>query len=264
MSDNLVLTQLRDGVLTVTLNRPDKRNALSPELFTAIGEAFVQADRAEVHVVLLRANGPVFCAGIDLNSLAALGGGDPRGEDFVTAGGKLQDIFMALERSGKPSVAAVQGAAVGAGLQLALACDLRVAAADARLGMYEIRYGIVPDLGGIHRVVQLCGPARAKDLAMTGRDVSAQEAARIGLVDRVVAPEDLESDSARLVAELTANSPIAVAAAKRLVDAAAAGQAPDHNLRDVLRAQDQLLHSADFAESVSARLSKRQPVFSGK
>jgi enoyl-CoA hydratase/carnithine racemase len=264
MSQDLVLTELQDGVLTITLNRPEKRNALNPELFTAVGEAFEKAAEPEVRAVLLRANGTVFCAGIDLGSLAGLGGGRMNGEDFVTAGRRLQDIFTALERSGKPSVAAVQGAAVGAGMQLALACDLRVVAADAHLGMYEIRYGIVPDLGGIHRVVQLCGPGRAKDLAMTGRDVSAAEAERIGLADRVVAPDDLAAAARGLVGEITANSPLATAAAKRLVDAAAAGQAPDENLLDVLRAQDGLLHSADFAESVSARLSKRQPVFSGQ
>jgi enoyl-CoA hydratase/carnithine racemase len=264
MSEGLVLTQLQDGVLTITLNRPEKRNALSPELFEAIGEAFARAAEPEVNAVLLRANGSVFCAGIDLNSLAALGGGAPDGDDFFATGRRLQDIFTALERTGKPSVAAVQGAAVGAGLQLALSCDLRVVASDARLGMYEVRYGIVPDLGGIHRVVQLCGPARAKDLAMTGRDVSAAEAERIGLVDRVVAPEDLDAAGPKLVAEITANSPLATAAAKRLVDAAAAGQAPDANLSDILSAQDGLLKSADFAESVSARLSKRQPVFSGR
>src|SRR5258708_13930301 len=202
MSVDLVLTHVASGVLEITLNRAEKRNALSLELFEALGEAFDKAADPQVRSVLVRGNGPVFCAGIDLNSLATLAGDQTDGA-FRKGLRHLQDIFMRLERSGKPSVAAMQGTAVGAGLQLGLACDLRVASDHLHLGLFEIRYGIVPDLGGLHRAVHLCGLSRAKDLAMTGREVGAQKALRIGLVDRVGAnerprdtPPDLRRDRA--------------------------------------------------------------------
>ena len=160
-------------------------SARSAELLDApaLGEAFARAaDDEQVTRVLVRGEGPVFCAGIDLDSLAAgLSDKDARGVE--EGGAELQRPFMALERAGKPSVCAVQGGAFGAGLQLALACDLRVIGAGTRLGFFEIRYGVSPDLGGTHRTVQLLGPARAKDLVLTGRDIDADEAYRIGLVD---------------------------------------------------------------------------------
>src|SRR5258708_39034608 len=202
MSVDLVLTHVDSGVLEITLNRPEKRNALSLELFEALGEAFDKAADPQVLSVLVRGNGPVFCAGIDLNSLATLAGDQTDGA-FMKGLRHLQDIFMRLERIGKPSVAAMQGAAVGAGLQLGLACDLRVASEDLNVGLLEIRYGIVPDLGGLHRAVHLCGLSRGQALAMTGREVGAQKARRIRLADRVGAnerprdtPPDLRRDRA--------------------------------------------------------------------
>jgi enoyl-CoA hydratase/carnithine racemase len=261
MSSDLVLTTIDAGVLTISLNRAEKRNALSLELFEAVGEAFERAAEPGVRVVLLRGNGPVFCAGIDLASLAGLAGGTD-GDGFLKGVQHLQDIYLRLERIGKPSIAAMQGAAFGAGLQLGLACDLRVAAEDLRLGMLEITYGIIPDLGGIHRLVQLCGPSRAKDLAMTGREIKPKKAMRIGLVDRVVPAGELDELSLGLAREIAARAPLAVRAIKRLVDAAAAGQPPADNLRDVGLAQVECIRHPDFSEAVSARMQQREPVFS--
>ncbi|HXO66728.1 MAG TPA: enoyl-CoA hydratase/isomerase family protein [Candidatus Dormibacteraeota bacterium] len=263
MSSELVLTSIHEGVLEVTLNRPEKRNALSIELFEAMGDAFQLAAEPRVRAVLVRGSGPVFCAGIDLDSLASLAGNRADGA-FLSSLHHLQDIYMRLERIGKPSVASMQGAAVGAGLQLGLACDLRVAADDLRMGVFEIHYGIVPDLGGIHRLVQLCGPSRAKDLAMTGRDVSPEEAMRIGLVDRVVPVADLDQSARSLVGEIAAKAPLAVQAIKRLSDNAAGGQSPEDNLRDVGEAQVECLAHPDMMEAVSARMQKRVPVFSAE
>ena len=263
MTDDLVLTTVEDGLLTITLNRPDKRNALSIELFNAVGAAFDTATAPEVRVVLLRGAGKVFCAGIDLSSLAVLGGGDVR-TDFPSGVAHLQEIYMKLERIGKPSVCAVHGAAFGAGLQLATACDLRVAAADARLGLLEIRYGIIPDLTGIHRVVQLCGPSRAKDIAMTGRELDADEALRIGLVDRVVPAADVQATALELARAIAANAPIATSWIKRLADRAAAGQNPEENLRDVAAAQVECITSPDFSEAFTARIEGRPPAFNGR
>jgi enoyl-CoA hydratase/carnithine racemase len=263
MSSELVLTGIDEGILEITLNRPEKRNALSLELFDAIGDAFQLAAQPAVRAVLVRGNGPVFCAGIDLGSLASIAGDRTDGA-FLSSLRHLQDIFMRLERIGKPSVAAMQGVAVGAGLQLGLACDLRVAADDLRMGIYEIHYGIVPDLGGIHRVVQLCGPARAKDLAMTGRDVSADEGLRIGLVDRMVPVAELDQSARALVREIASKAPLAVRAIKRLSDSAAGGQSPEDSLRDVGEAQVECIAHPDMMEAVSARMQKRAPVFSAE
>jgi len=254
---DIVRTDLNDGVLEVTLNRPEKRNALSTAMFAALGEAFAQVEDPAVARVLVRAEGPVFCAGIDLDSLAALAGAGNGAGSFESGGGELQRIFMALERAGKPSVCAVQGAAFGAGIQLALACDLRVVAAGTRLGFFEIRYGIVPDLAGIHRAVQLIGPARAKDLVLTGREVDAEEALRLGLADRVVPAAEVESAARALLDEIGSRSAAATGAAKRLIDAAAAGQPPGENLAAVLREQLQLLQSLGFAQQAE-RLATRE------
>lgn len=261
MTAELVLTDLADGVLTISLNRPEKRNALSPELFAAVGEAFAKAEDRAVRAVLLRGEGPAFCAGIDVQSLAALGV-DGAGRDFHAGLIQLQDIFMALERIGKPSVCAVHGVAVGAGLQLAMACDLRVASDDARLGLFEIHYGIIPDLGGIHRAVQLCGLSRAKDLVLTGREVPPREALTWGLVDRVVPAPQVLATAQALVAEIAAKAPLAARWGKRIADRAASGQSSADNLRDVGEAQLECLQSPNFMEAVSARLQKRAPVFS--
>jgi enoyl-CoA hydratase/carnithine racemase len=260
---DLVTTSIEDGLLTISLNRAEKRNALSIELFEAVGEAFERARQPEVRTVLLRGEGKVFCAGIDLASLAELGGGDTRTE-FPRGVARLQEIYMKLERVGKPSVAAVHGVAFGAGLQLAMACDLRVVADDARLGLLEIRYGIIPDLAGIHRAVQLCGLSRAKDLAMTGREVGADEALRWGLADRVVPAAEVQEAALALAGEINAQAPLPAAWAKRLADQAAAGQAPEDNLRDVAQAQAECITSPDFQEAVAARLEQRSPNFSAK
>ena len=263
MTDDLVLTSLEEGLLTISLNRPDKRNAMSMELFKATGEAFDRAAEPEVRVVLLRGEGKVFCAGIDLAALAELGGGDVS-TGFPNSVAQLQEIYLKLERIGKPSVCAVQGVAFGAGLQLATACDLRVAGDDVRLGLLEIRYGIVPDLTGIHRVVQLCGPSRLKDIAMTGREVGAEEALRIGLVDRVVPAADVQSTALGLARAIAAHAPIATSWIKRLADQAAAGQDPEDNLRDVAAAQLECIASADFSEAFRARMEGRPAAFTGR
>src|SRR5918992_396799 len=166
---------VHDGVATIELARPDKRNAINAQMFTELGDA---AERAAgdpgIRAVLVRAQGPVFCSGIDVTLLGQMN---------------------------KPSVAAIQGPAVGAGFQLALACDLRVASEDARFAMLEVRFGLVPDLGGSHRLARQIGPARAKELIWTGRAVEADEAERIGLVNRVVAAGALDKEADVLVRE---------------------------------------------------------------
>jgi enoyl-CoA hydratase/carnithine racemase len=213
------------GLATITLARPDKRNAVNQTMFAELGDAAeAAAADPDVRAVLVAAEGPSFCAGIDLALIGELAGLAARASEdeggfhsFVRA---AQRPFRSLARMPKPSLAAVQGHALGAGLQLALACDLRVAATDAKLGILEPRYGLIPDLGGPHRLARLVGPSRAKELIWSTRIVETEEALRIGLIDRVVEPEALRSGAEGLVRQVIQHSPIAVALIKELVERA--------------------------------------------
>src|SRR5438132_800649 len=148
-----------DGLATITLARPDKRNAMNLEMFSELGDAAeAAAGDPEVRAVLVRGEGPSFCAGLDLSALGGLA--EIRGARFRSFVRMAQRPFAALARMPKPSLAEVHGHALGAGFQLALACDLRVASTDVRFGMLEARYGIIPDLGGSHHLARLGGPAR--------------------------------------------------------------------------------------------------------
>src|SRR5438094_5532806 len=161
-----------DGLATITLARPDKRNAVNQAMFEELGRATALAgDDPAVRAVVITGEGPSFCAGIDLSLIGELAG-LASGGDFSTFVDLAQRPFRRLALMSKPSIAAVQGHALGAGFQLALACDLRVAGRDAQFGMLEARYGIIPDLGGMHHLAQLLGPARAKEMVWTARTVA--------------------------------------------------------------------------------------------
>src|SRR5439155_12147427 len=163
------------GAARITLARPDKRNAMNAAMFQELGDAAQRAaDDNEARLVIVAGEGPSFSAGIDLGALAGLAGtNEDRFREFVTL---AQRPFRLLAGMAKPVIAAVQGHAIGAGFQLALACDLRVAAPDAAFAMLEARYGLVPDLGGSHHLARIVGIARAKELVWTARTVGAEGA----------------------------------------------------------------------------------------
>jgi enoyl-CoA hydratase/carnithine racemase len=232
-----VRAELEGPVLTVTLDRPEARNAQTPATWRALA-AVGEALPPEVRVVVLRGAGASFSAGLD-RAMLAPGGipGEPSLTDLVTAGeertvaavAEYQRAFTWWRRVGAVTVAVVQGHAVGAGFQLALACDLRVLADDARLSLREVQLGLVPDLGGTRPLVELVGPARALEIAATGRWVDAAEAARIGLANAVV-PADALDDAVRdLVAALIAPPAGAVRAVTALVRGAG-GRTVDEQL----------------------------------
>jgi 2-(1,2-epoxy-1,2-dihydrophenyl)acetyl-CoA isomerase len=253
---------VHDGVATIELARPDKRNAINAQMFTELGDA---AERAAgdpgIRAVLVRAQGPVFCSGIDVTLLGQLSG--TRGARFRSFVRTAQRPYQLLAQMDKPSVAAIQGPAVGAGFQLALACDLRVASEDARFAMLEVRFGLVPDLGGSHRLARQIGPARAKELIWTGRAVEADEAERIGLVNRVVAAGALDKEADVLVRDVVASPPIPVSLTKALI-----GRAEETSLETALErdahAQATCIDSEDHREAVAAYLEKRPPRFTGR
>ena len=203
-----------DGVLTLTLARPERRNAIDAELAGALREAFESAaDDAAVRAVILTGEGKAFSAGGDLSRFER--DWDPR--EFRHDSHRLTQLITLVERLEKPTVAAINGVATGAGTQLALACDVRLMAAGARFVYREGRLGIIPSHGGVTRLVKLIGLARARDVLLGGEEVSSGEALRLGLVTAVVAPAELMDAARERVALMLERSPQAYAAAKRLL-----------------------------------------------
>jgi enoyl-CoA hydratase/carnithine racemase len=216
---SMVVTEDRGHVRHVVLNRPEKRNAMNQQLLRELGEALRDAAAAPaVHCVVLRGEGPVFSAGVDLGELAESAGTPGMLRPFRKV---FLDCPNICEEMAKPVICQIHRTCVGGALEVALGCDLRVASSDAQLGLPEVKFGIIPDVGGSTRLPAVVGLGRAKELIMTARTIDAAEAERIGLINRVVAPEDLEAATQALVEELLANSHVAVGRAKRVIDASA-------------------------------------------
>jgi len=258
---DLVITEDREAVRHVILNRPEKRNAFNDALVLATGAALrAAADDPAVRCVVLRGNGPVFSAGMDVAALAEAASAPERLRSF------RRDCLQAwnlAEEMTKPVVCAIHGVCLGGALELALACDLRVLADDAYVGLPETRLGLVPDVGGSSRLPQVVGLGRAKELIMTGRVIGAADAERFGLANRVAPAERLEEATAELVAELLACAPLAVGLAKRLLDASAR-PALSTTLELEIAAQEQCARSEDVKEGVRAAAERRAPNFQGR
>nr|MDO8076837.1 enoyl-CoA hydratase/isomerase family protein [Candidatus Freyarchaeota archaeon] len=205
-----------DGIGKIILNRPDKRNAINPEMFRDIGEAArIVSDDNEIKVVILTGAGRGFSAGIDFTAMGSLGGASS--QVLRSELRKSQVNYGLLESMEKPVIAAIHGFAIGAGLELALCCDIRIAAEDARIGLPEVCFGLVPDLGGAQRLPRIIGLGRAKELIFTGRIIDAKEAERIGLVNRVVPADRVMDEAIALAKELMDNGLIAIGLAKKIV-----------------------------------------------
>lgn len=260
----LVLWSQRDGVAEITLNVPEKRNAISWEVGQALSAALDHAARASgVRVVVLRGAGKTFSAGIDLGDLMGISGryGDDWVRQMRTITDDWQRVTTRIERLELPTIALLHGAALGLGFEIALACDFRIAAAGTRMGLPETRLGLVPDVGGTTRLSRLVGVARAKELILTGRTFEADYAERWGIVNRAVAAEELDAAAAELAGELLQAAPLAVGMAKRIID----------GLHDTERglmlegwAQSQLIQTKDFAEGVQAAIQRRPAEFRGE
>jgi enoyl-CoA hydratase/carnithine racemase len=257
----LVLTEDRGPVRHVILNRPEKRNAFNDELVLATGQALraAAADSA-VRCVVVRGAGPMFSSGMDLGALAAVAG---QVENLRAFRRECIDAFNIAEDMAKPTVCVIHGACIGGALELALACDLRVVASDAVVGMPETRIGLIPDVGGSSRLPAVVGLGRAKELIMTGKLISGEDAERIGLANRVAPPDELDAAADALVEELLACAPVAVGLAKRVMDASAK-PALAATLELEVAMQERCALTADFAEGAAAYREKRQPEFSGR
>jgi enoyl-CoA hydratase/carnithine racemase len=257
----------RDDIGTLTLARPGKRNAQNPLMWQELAALGAELTPDEtLRCLVVTGEGPAFSAGIDLvEGLGALGTGlAGRPEDeLMTEGMKLAGTFAWITGLGCPSVAAVRGHAYGAGLQLALACDFRIFAEGAKAGLLETRYGLLPDMGATVRLPRIVGESRARELILLGDIIDATEALRIGLANRVVADDELETAAAGLAGRLAAQPPVAVRGARRALDAAWYRD-PGESLRVALEGQLRCLRSEDFAEAGRAFAEGRAPRWTGR
>jgi enoyl-CoA hydratase/carnithine racemase len=258
---SIVTTEDRGAVRHVVLNRPEKRNAFNDELIADLGVALraAAADDA-VRCVVLRGAGPMFSSGMDFAALGALAAAPERLRDFRRV---ILEIWNLPEEMTKPTIAQIHGACIGGAMELALACDLRVMASDAIIGMPETRVGLIPDVGGSSRLPAVVGLGRAKELIMASKLIDGVEAERIGLVNRVAAADELDGATDALAGELLACAPLAVGLAKRVLDAAAK-PALAGTLEHEVTVQQLCAASEDFTEGTRAFAEKRQPEFSGR
>lgn len=260
MSWTTLLVERQGGIARVRLNRPDKRNAQSVELWDELRRVGLEFEAdPDIRVVVVSGEGHSFSAGIDLSVIL----GQAQGHGSLAPEVELvQQAFTWLRDARFATIAMVQGYALGAGFQLALACDLRIFASDAVVALPEVNFGILPDLGGAAWLPELVGPAKAKELAFTGDRVPADEALRLRIANQVVARDQLEAVTMELAGRIAAKAPLAIAAIKRAVRAAE--ESADHAIRVSAREVKVLLASADFREAGQAMVEKRAPRFSGK
>jgi enoyl-CoA hydratase/carnithine racemase len=263
-ASDLVRVDHRDHAAFVTLNRAEAANALSKGLVAALERALVAlaheaAKGGDLRVVVLTGAGEkAFCAGADLKERRAMSLDETWG--FLDELNRLMSAVAAFPR---PVVAAINGAAFGGGLELALACDLRIAAENAELGLTEVRLGIIPGAGGTQRLARVAGVGAAKELILTGRRIGAARARELGIVSEVVPAADLPAAAARVAREIAAAGPLALSAAKRAIDGGyelplAEGLALE------AACYEEVLASEDRNEGLAAFAEKRPPVYKGK
>ncbi len=255
-----LLYEKREKIGTITFNRPKVLNALNRKTMEELGEILASAyDDSEVRVLILTGAGDkAFVAGADINELAQRTPVD--GKEFSLFG---QEVLHRLETLGKPSIAAINGYALGGGCELALACTMRVASKTAKIGQPEVKLGIIPGYGGSQRLARLCGKGAAHELCLTGEMISAEEGLRIGLVNRVVEPAELIPTTEGIAKKIAANAPLAV---KFAMEAIEHGMEMPQEEGLFLEATLFGLCCAteDMREGTRAFLEKRPPQFKGR
>jgi enoyl-CoA hydratase len=260
VSDALRVERPGDGIAVVTLTRPDRLNAIGTDTLAALDAALTQLEAdASVRAFVVTGEGRAFCAGADIDELAMLDGAAGFAR-FVRA---FTDVLDRLERNPKPSVAAIDGAAFGGGLELALACDLRAASDAARLAVPEIQLGLLPGAGGTQRLPRLIPRGVALQMLLTGSPLGAVEAHRLGLVNELSGDSPAVVVAMRLARELAAGPPLALGAAKHLVQRGAT-----LSLTDAIDLEREtvagLFATDDAAEGLTAFRTKRSPEFRGR
>jgi len=248
------------GVATITLNRPDKRNAISFELIDDLLGALREVESSDALVLILTGAGKAFSSGMDLENLKALIGRSP--EQNLQDSETMVRLFRSLYEFPKVTIAAVNGAAIAGGTGLALLCDFTLAVPEAKFGYTEVRIGFVPAIVSTFLLRQV-GEKQARDLLLTGRIIGAEEAARMGLINEIVPPETLMKRARELAMLLMENSPASLRATKQLLNDHARSEL-DVQIEAAVRENAAIRSTADFREGILSFLEKRKPVWSGR
>jgi enoyl-CoA hydratase/carnithine racemase len=254
----LVLDEPAEGVARLTISNPERRGALDHEILDALAG---HARTLDARCLVIRGSGQVFSAGYDIGNLGE--------QSFEESAERLvahpfNDAIEALDEYAYPVVAALAGHAIGGGLELALTCDIRVAARGIRLGMPPAKLGLIYSHTGLRRFIDVCGVANTAELFYVGRNVDAERAERMGLVGEVVEPEELDEHVLGLAAEIAANAPLSLAGNKRAIRALRARPLPEEVERELVELRESCFRSEDFREGVRAFAEKRKPVWRGR
>ena len=250
-----------DGsIATITLNRPDKRNAISYELIEELLAVLDEVANSSARVLILTGAGKAFCSGMDLDNLKALVGRSP--EQSLKDSEIMARLFRSLYDFPRPTIAAVNGAAIAGGCGLATLCDFTLAAPEAKFGYTEVRIGFVPAIVSTFLLRQV-GEKHARDLLLTGRIIGAEEAHRIGLINEIVPAEKLIERARELASQLMENSPASLVCTKRLLSEHARVQL-DAQIQAAVRENAAIRATKDFREGISSFLEKRKPRWSGE
>ena len=260
MADNILLVEDKDQVELITLNRPRTLNAFNMDLLHALRDHIENLKtRRDVRVVIITGAGSkAFCTGADLVERAGLDGDGVK--RYIST---IRDLFASVESLNKPVIAAVNGIALGGGTELALACDIRIASTRAVFGLTETRLGVIPGAGGTQRLPRIVGLGKAKEMIFTGQKVDAEEAFRIGLVNKVLSEESLLEGCRRIALAICETAPIAIEQAKYAMN-----MAMDTDLKTGLEIESKsywvTIPTEDRLEGLAAYHEKRKPVFKGK
>lgn len=260
MSYSTIKLGFEDQIATITLNRPEKRNAISFELIDDLLSALDEIAKSDALVLILTGAGKAFCSGMDLDNLKALLGRTP--QQNLKDSETMVRLFRSLYEFPKVTIAAVNGPAIAGGTGLALLCDFTLAVPDAKFGYTEVRIGFVPAIVSTFLLRQV-GEKQARDLLLTGRIFGSEEAARLGLISEIVADENLMTRACALADQLMENSPTSLRATKQLLSDHARADL-DTQIDAAVRENAAIRKTADFREGITSFLEKRKPVWTGK
>lgn len=260
MAYSNILPEQKDSILTITINRPDQLNALNRQTIEELNKALALADvNPDIRVIILTGQGEkAFVAGADIKEFA--GFSVEEGKMLSRSGHKL--LFDFVENMSKPVIAAVNGFALGGGLELAMSCHIRVASENAKMGLPEVTLGVIPGYGGTQRLTQLVGKGKAMEMIATGGMIGAQEAMDWGLVNHVVPQGELMVKCEEIASKMAKNSPTAISSAYRAI--LAGFRKGGSGFEAEIREFGQCFGTEDFREGTTAFLEKRKPSFSGK
>jgi enoyl-CoA hydratase/carnithine racemase len=258
VTDKLRLDEPAAGVARLTISNPERRGALDHELLDALAE---QLRTLDARCLVIRGSGPVFSAGYDIGILEH-GEFEETAERLVAH--PFHDAIEALEAYRYPVIGQINGHAIGGGLELALTCDIRIAARGARLGMPPAKLGLIYSHTGLLKFMRACGPANTAELFYVGRNVDAERGERMGLVNEVVNPTELDDRVLELASEIAGNAPLSLAGNKRILRALWAHTLPPELERELIDLRESCFRSEDFREGVRAFAEKRRPVWRGR